>query len=58
MNWTERLSLARGNPAAHHFTLSLVHRDGAVWVYRPHRVAAMQRGASLRNAQHTTKGIR
>ena len=46
----ECLARARGNPAAHHFTLALVHHEGAVWIYRPHRRARMERDVSLRSA--------
>ena len=48
----EVLSLLRGDPAKHHFTLHPVRDGNVVWIVRPYRVAKMQRRASLRSEQH------
>lgn len=45
----EVLSLLRGDPAKHHFTLHPVRDGNVVWIVRPHRVAEMQRRAHLRS---------
>lgn len=54
----ECLRRARGETRPYDFSLHMLREGSVLWIYRPARRAQMERTTSLRNAQHTTKGIR